>query len=243
MSRKAGNHSASLLDQEREVEELLKAVSPETLGARIRRARTRLGMSIRDLAKAANVSKNSVVRLEQGGMPTPMTVVKLCAAMGIHVAMIAKPSVEESRLAAIHHHEDDRWFDLTDFAAGPLAPHPLTEAERKAMVKKGVQVPLLILSSRLESGRLLPTVIELYQESERRSHSGEEFVYVLKGAATIRVGSETFDLAEGECATFWSAEEHSYAPVEGARLPVRVLSVRIDDRPPKKSSSRPSTEA
>jgi hypothetical protein len=56
-------------------------------------------------------------------------------------------------------------------------------------------------------------------------------VFVLTGVARINVGPESFDLAEGESATFWSAEEHSYAPAEGAKLPVRVLSVRIDDRP------------
>lgn len=144
--------------------------------------------------------------------------------------MIAKPAADESQLAAVHRHSDDRWFDLTDFAAGPVAPVPLTETERRASVRSGVKVPLLILSSRLESGRLLPTVIELYQESELRSHSGEEFVYVLNGQARIRVGSETHDLSEGESITFWSAEEHSYAPVPGSKLPARVLSVRIDDR-------------
>ena len=88
----------------------------------------------------------------------------------------------------------------------------------------------MILKSRLEDGNILPTVIELYQPSERRSHPGEEMVYVLNGRAEISVGSETFTLDEGESATFWSAEEHSYAPAAGAELPVRVLSVRIDVR-------------
>ena len=97
-------------------------------------------------------------------------------------------------------------------------------------MRKGAKVPLLILKNRLESGRLLPTVLELYGPSEKRSHSGEEMVYVLKGTARITVGTESFDLTEGESATFWSAEEHLYAPAEGAKLPVRVLSIRIDDR-------------
>lgn len=220
-----------MLRQEREVAELLRSVSSEIVGARLRRARQRMGLSIRDLAASANVSKNSVVRLEQGGSPHSMTVVKLCAAMGIHVASIAKPAADEGQIVAIHRKEDDRWFDLTDFAAGPLAEGPLSESERKDRVRRGVKVPLLILKNRLETGRLLPTVIELYQASERRSHSGEEMVYVLKGTARISVGSESFDLGEGETATFWSAEEHAYAPAEGTKLPVRVLSVRIDDRP------------
>ena len=188
-----------------------------------------MGLSIRELALAANVSKNSIVRVEQGGMPQSMTVVKLCAAMGVHLDSIAKPRAEESQIVAIHRHDDDRWYDLTDFAAGPLAPEPLSEAERAKLAKTANVFPLLILKSRLETGRLLPTVIELYRESETRSHAGEEMVYVLKGTAKIKVGDQTFDLEEGESATFWSSEAHSYAPAEGAKLPVRVLSIRADD--------------
>ncbi|RYG39851.1 XRE family transcriptional regulator, partial [bacterium] len=219
-----------LLRQEREAEELLGAVSSEVVGARLRRARQRMGLSIRDLAATARVSKNSVVRLEGGGMPQAMTVVKLCAAMGIHVASIAKPAGDEAQIVAIHRQANDRWFDLTDFGAGPVEDRPLSEEERRERVSQGLKVPLLILTNRLETGRLLPTVIELYEESEKRSHSGEEMVYVLKGRARIHVGLQSFDLEEGEAATFWSAEEHSYAPADGADLPVRVLSIRIDDR-------------
>ena len=219
-----------LLRLERDVSELLKTVPPEVVGNRLRRARTRQGLSIRELAERANVSKNSIVRLESGGMPQAITVVKLCSAMGIHVAAIAKPTPEEGQIVAIHRRDEDRWYDLTDFGAGPLADRPLTEAQRRTMVEKGTKVPLLLLKSRLEAGNILPTVIELYQQSERRSHPGEEMVYVLSGRAEISVGSETFTLDEGESATFWSAEEHAYAPAEGAELPVRVLSVRIDVR-------------
>jgi hypothetical protein len=61
--------------------------------------------------------------------------------------------------------------------------------------------------------------------------AGEEFLFVLDGKARITVGSESFDLDQGESATFWSAEEHTYAPAAGALLPVRVLSLRIDDKP------------
>jgi transcriptional regulator with XRE-family HTH domain len=219
------------LQREAETQALIKNVLPAVLGSRIRRARKRMGLSIRDLAESANVSKNSIVRLESGGMPHATTLLKVCGALGIHVASIAKPGPAEQQITAIHRHTDDRWFDLTDFGAGPLEDHPLTAEERRERVGKGVQVPLMILTSRLESGRLLPTVLELYQASESRSHPGEEFVYVLEGAATITVGDEVFELDAGESATFWSAEEHRYAPAPGSRLPVRVLSVRIDDKP------------
>ena len=180
----------------------------------MRRARLRQGRSIRELATASGLSKTSIVRLEQGGATYPITVVKVCAALGLHLASLANPSGEGSENAAVHRHTDDRGFDLTDFGAGPLGglDRPLTTDERAGFVAAGAGVPLLILTSRLPEGRLLSTVIEVYGPSAPRSHPGEEFVYVLEGSAQLTVGSETYLLAQGESIVFRSAEPHTYAP-------------------------------
>jgi transcriptional regulator with XRE-family HTH domain len=192
-----------------------------------------MGISIRDLAKLAVVSKNSIVRLEAGGVPQAATLLKICGALGIHVATLAQQGGSQPEVVAIHRHSDDRWFDLTAFGDGPIGGQnrPLTESERRRLVDDGTKVPLLILKSRLVAGRLLPTVLELYQPSDPRSHAGEEFVFVLAGEARITVGREVFELSQGESATFWSAEEHIYAPAPDSKLPVTILSIRIDDKP------------
>ncbi|QJW96823.1 hypothetical protein FTUN_4383 [Frigoriglobus tundricola] len=79
---------------------------------------------------------------------------------------------------ASHHGADDRWYDLTDFGAGTLGglDRPLTPKERNRFAERGTAVALLLLKSRLESGHLLPAVLELYRGSPPRSHDGEEFV-------------------------------------------------------------------
>lgn len=225
--------SEDLLRQEREVEELLKRVSPGVIGARLCRARKRQGWSIRQLAEAAHVNKNSVVRLENGGMPQPLTVLKVCAALGLHLASIAEPEHNPSEIVSVHRAENDRWYDLTDFGAGPLADTPLTPSERAKRARQGVKTPMLMLKSKLDNGQLMGRVLELYGESQSRSHRGEEMVYVLSGSARITVGVETFELAAGESATFWSSEEHIYAPADGARLPVRLLLVTVHQGPSK----------
>jgi transcriptional regulator with XRE-family HTH domain len=223
---------SDLLRQQKNLEELLRGVPPEVIGPRLARFRSRLGMSVRDLAAAAGVNKNSIIRMEKGGAPLPLTVLKICAAMGVHVAAIAKPEAKDGEIVAIHHRQDDRWYDLADLSAGPVADRPLNERERKKLAEGGLVSPMLLLKGRLESGQLIPNVIELYGPSERRSHIGEEMVYVLKGTASITVGPQTFDLEEGECATFWSSEEHFYAPAPDSELPVRLLSVTNHRRRP-----------
>jgi transcriptional regulator with XRE-family HTH domain len=216
---------------EREIKALLKGTPLSVVGARLRRYRIRQGFSIRDLASKAGVSTNSVLRIEQGGGVHSLTILKICGALGLHVVRLGDiENLEPAGISAVHHREDDRWFELTDFGAGPVEDRPLSPEERSAAVERGVvTAPLMIMRSRLEAGRLRPTVIELYKETERRSHAGEEFVYVITGTVTMVVGNETHLLREGEGITFWSAEEHSYAPSEDSELPARVLVVQVDD--------------
>jgi transcriptional regulator with XRE-family HTH domain len=233
MRKRSQQPHKGILDQEREAAEMLSRVPPGVLGLRLRRARIRQGLSVRDVASRASLSKTSVVRLEQGHKAYPLTVVKVCAVLGLHLAGITDPQAGGDAAAAVHHEEDDRWYDMTDFGAGPLGglERPLSPAERKRFAEKGTAVALLLLKSRLANGRLLPTVLELYGASLARSHAGEEFVYVLRGKATICVGGTAYALSEGEAMTFWSEEEHTYAPAsDSPALPVRVLSVRIDEK-------------
>ncbi len=225
----------SLIRQEQDIARLLQSIPATTLGGRLRRARLRQGRSIRDLAEAAGLSKTSIVRLEQGKGTFPITIVKVCAALGLHLAGLTDTITSPSQNVAVHYRADDRWYDMTDFGAGPLGgqDRPLSTAERAEYAAQGVAVPLLYVRSRLPEGRLLPAVLEVFARSETRSHPGEEMVYVLNGQAQVHVGEETYLLSEGESITFYSAEPHSYAPAPGytdAALPVRLLSIRMDER-------------
>jgi mannose-6-phosphate isomerase-like protein (cupin superfamily)/DNA-binding XRE family transcriptional regulator len=210
----------------------MESLSLDALGDRLRRARTRQGRSIRDLADAAGLSKSSIVRLEQGGGTYPMTVVKVCAALGLHVARLRDPESAGDDRLAVHRTSDDRWYDLVDFGSGPLGgvDRPLTVTERAEFAKKGVVVPIVVLGSRLSDGQLLSNVVEVYGRSVTREHPGEEFVYVLDGTASITVGATTVVLGSGESMVFRSAEPHTYAPAEGSTLPVRLLMVRFDEK-------------
>lgn len=240
MPKSAEASLQELEKQKQHVTELMKRVSSSVLNSRLKRARLRQGLSVRELAVKAQLSKTSIVRLEQGNPSHPMTVVKICEALGLHLAGITDPATLKLAPVAVHHHQDDRWYDMTDFGAGPLGEHdrPLRPTERTRFARKSGVIPLLYLRSRLEAGKLLPVVIELHQASPMRSHAGEEFVYVLQGSLQIRIAGKDYLLEEGESITFWSAEEHLYSPSPQCKsLPVRILSIRIDE-PARQESSR-----
>ena len=209
-----------ILQREKEAKEMLQAVPPDVIGARLARARKRQGLSIRDLAAAANVDKSSIVRIEAGGPPQPLTVMKICAALGVHLAAIAT-NIAETGMVAVHKHADDIWYDMSDLAAGPLPES----------ARSGIAAPMVILKSRLEGGVLLSNVIELSGECPGQSVPGEEMVFVISGTLRLTVGAQTIDIEEGESATFWSSERHGYAPAPDSPLPVRLLCISAHRKP------------
>jgi transcriptional regulator with XRE-family HTH domain len=217
----------------REVKEntktIIDRVGGPTIGARIRRLRVQTNMSIRELAEKADISKNSLLRVEQGFNTHAATVLKICEVLGLHIESVAEETASQPPLAAVHKVGDDRWYDMVNFGAGTLGglARPLTEPELAKFGKSGKVVPLNRITARLQNGRVFPTIIELYGNSPVRSHPGEEFVYVLSGKAIVVVNNQSHELNEGESITFWSAENHSYESATPG-VPARILSVRVD---------------
>lgn len=216
----------TLRTQEKAIERVLEEVPASVLGARIQRARLAQQLSAREVAAQAGLSKNTVARLEQGEEVRSMTILKVCSVLGLHIERLALP--EDDSLARVHRLDDDCWYDMIDFGAGPIAGREgrLTPEERKELVDMGKRFPLLMLKSGLTNGKILPSILELHHTSPQRSHPGEEFVFVLSGTAAIQVGSQAYTLRKGESITFWASEPHSYGP--GDKHPALVLSVRVN---------------
>ena len=99
-----------------------------------------------------------------------------------------------------------------------------TDERRKAVALTGKN-PLILLKSRLASGKLLPTLIEVNHATDPRTRPGEEIVFVLRGKLRLTIAGEEFVLNEGESVEFWGTEPHSYAPIDGA--PCLILSLRV----------------
>ena len=198
------------------IQQLVDRVGADIIGNRLQRLRVGMGLSIRDVATSAGISKTSLVRLEQGHRCRPTTIAVVCAVLGVHLERLEDGPSDE--VGAVHRTGDDRWFDMMDVTAGPI--------DGSAAARDAVAVAVDLLRSRLTNGRVLPTILDIRRKSIKRSHPGEEFVYVLAGRLRLTVGSTVFELATGESICFWSGEPHSYAPI--GRTPARALSIRVD---------------
>jgi transcriptional regulator with XRE-family HTH domain len=187
-------------------------MDPTTLGARIQRVRIKQDLSVRELAERAGVNKNTVLRLEKGLTPSYATLNRVCEALGVHVAQLTQPEPDERETISLH-------------ARALEGREPLASDE---------SVLLSSLKCRLPGGRINAAIMELYTDSsESSNHPGEEFVFCLRGTAKLLVAGRPYVLSEGDAASFWCTEKHTYGVAEGAdeeKLPVILLTVWVDTR-------------
>lgn len=195
------------------------------VGDRLRRARLGHHFSVRQMAALAGLSKTSVVQAEAGRTSRRSTYEKLGAALHLRMDSLLSITQSTSDPFSVHRQSDDVWYRLAHFSEGPM--HDQTPQGREKAARNG-STPFCLLSSRLHGGAIKPNILEVYRQSEKRSHPGEEFAFVMSGRALLEIGESVIELSEGESVTFWSGEPHSYGPAPGSSLPVRILSVRVD---------------
>lgn len=160
----------------------------EMLAARVRRHRLQNKKSIEQLAKAANVDKNTVVRIERGeGRPNLSTLLSICGALGVSADTLMAMETEESQDYFLYRRSPDS-----------------NEIENEPGLK------VRDLKARLPWGRMNTVLLELTGEGKMRSHPGEEFVFCLKGTVGIMIGSTPILLNKGDSLLFFGREPHRY---------------------------------
>ena len=178
----------------------------EAIGREVKRFREKLGLTIAELAKAANMSAGMLSKIENGATsPSLASLQALSAALQVPVTSLFK-SYEE-----IH--------DASFVKAG----QGLT-IERRG-TRAGHQYQLLGHSPH---GPVMvePYLITLTHESDvfpTFQHAGLEFLYMLEGNVVYRHGDKTYDMHPGD-ALFFDADA-PHGPEELRKLPIRYLTV------------------
>jgi transcriptional regulator with XRE-family HTH domain len=205
------------------------------LGPRLRAARLRTGLSLRELARRVDLSPSSISQIETGKMqPSVRTLYALASEYRVTVDEVlfddAPPSPDEASAA---------WPESAPAVGGPgLAVQPAAGR------------PAITLESGVTWERLMfwadedVEFIEATYEPDGASgpddtlvrHSGHEFGYVLSGTLRVVVGFDEFVLGPGDSITFPSSTPHRLSN-EGAE-PARAIWVVRGRR-----GSHPETEA
>ena len=178
----------------------------EAIGREVKRFREKLGLTISELAKAADMSAGMLSKIENGATsPSLGSLQALSKALQVPFTAFFK-GYEEIR-------------DATFVKSG----QGLT-IERRG-TRAGHQYQLLGHSTH---GPVMvePYIITLTAETDvfpSFQHPGMEFLYMLEGNVVYRHGEKTYDMHPGD-ALFFDAEA-PHGPEDMRKLPARYLSI------------------
>lgn len=161
------------------------------VGTKIKAARTKKRMTLRELSEKSGLSVGFLSQLERG------------------LTSIAVDSLEN--LAKVLEIPLAQFFDLphtTDKSVMRSYERPVFNLQEGGFVSYS-------LSTDLGGKSFLPRLTEVMpgrgdEEIMLYHHEGEEFIYVLEGILTVFIGKTVYDLYPGDCAHFSSEIDHNW---------------------------------
>ncbi len=161
-----------------------------TIGARVKQERQSRQWTLDQLATHAGVSRRMVVNVEQGtANPSVGTLLRLSDALGVGLPALVEPPTAK--------------------------PVKLTRSGEGAALWTGERGGRGLLVA----GTRSPDVVELWDwtlmpgeehSSDAHTEGTQELLQILAGEVTIKVGTQTFLLAQGDAISFPGDEPHAY---------------------------------
>ncbi|MCW8130450.1 MAG: cupin domain-containing protein [Planctomycetota bacterium] len=163
----------------------------ETLVARrIKAQRLDRAMTLRDVAKATGLTEGLLSKIENHRVSPPIaTLSKIAAALGVKIG----------------------WFFREDEAYVGYTVKRAAEATRGMTRSRRTGYDYSLLAAGKPVRKLEPFLVRLapgLKQKKHLHHSGDEFVYVLRGELSFQWGRETFLLKAGDSITYDAAVPH-----------------------------------
>jgi transcriptional regulator with XRE-family HTH domain len=176
------------------------------LSSRIRGLRLRQQRTLSDVAERCGFTVSLLSKIESGKTTPPIaTLAKIAVALGVNLGNLLDGSQDASTVLTQALRRDAQTATRTDKGYG----FHLLAAERADKIMQ----PFLFVAER---GKIT---------SGAMAHCGEEFVYVLEGRMSYRVGGITYTLEAGDSLYFSSEEEHDLEPLTAK---VKYLAVFVE---------------
>jgi transcriptional regulator with XRE-family HTH domain len=164
-----------------------KAPIDQRAGTAIRRSRLERGLTLNDVASAANMSVPMLSRIENGQSTGSLTMLeRICSALGIDLATLFREIEQSSGTAQL-----------------------IKAADQMEVVRSGTKYGhtyRLLSYHRGPRKAFEPFLIDMDKESSesypRFQHPGTEFIYMLNGRMEYRFGDRTFLVEPGDAFTF-----------------------------------------
>ena len=183
-----------------------------SIGHQVREFRTKLNMTVSDLAKQAELSAGMLSKIENGmTSPSLSTLQSLSRALNVPVTAFFRKFEEQRDATFVKSGEG-----LTIERRGTRAGHQYELLGHSIGNKTLAVEPYLVTLT--ESSDVFP----IFQ------HAGLEFIYIIEGEVAYRHGSRLYTMLPGDSLFFDADAPHG--PEELRKLPIRMLSVIVYSR-------------
>jgi transcriptional regulator with XRE-family HTH domain len=195
------------------------------LGTRLREARLRRGIGVRELSRQSHCSASLISQIELGKIaPSVSTLYTLTSLLGVSMDSLFVT--------------EDKWDAEPADKHEPLPPPsllPATTAADRGVVQRRVTRPHISLEHGVRWERLNPSpesaaeFLEIVYDvgggtlsgDKAIRHNGREYGLVLEGALSVQIGFETYILEAGDSVAFDSTVPHRFW--NGGDVPVRAV--------------------
>ena len=165
-------------------------ISEKDVGARIRKLRSDLGMTLEELAEKADFTKGYLSRVENGKKAPPVaTLIRLANALEVTLSDIFEEQKSQDFVSLVK------------------------RGERRAMARPGTVFGYYYetLTKDYANKAMHPYVMTKPLNVKKQAlfrHEGEEMIFMLEGRMKYFVGDREFVLEEGDCLYFDTSHEH-----------------------------------
>ena len=212
----------------------LDALTPESLGARLRELRTASGVSLRALAARLGVSPSAVSQIERGVMrPSVSRLIAYVGAIDVPLSAVFETGIEkapEGSAGARATEYSAAEYSATDYSAAESQAGESGAAQRPAVpagqfqfaIRRSWEVAPLKLGGGVTFRRLSPVPtagVEFFESAyppnsmsnahgELLRHEGYEVGTVTAGELTVEFDTDVVTLAAGDSITFPCSRPH-----------------------------------
>jgi transcriptional regulator with XRE-family HTH domain len=181
------------------------------IGRQVYEFRSKLGITVADLARQAGLSAGMLSKIENGvTSPSLATLQALSSALNVPVT------------AFFRKYEEQRDASFVKAGQGLMIERRGTRASHQYQLLGHSMSKTVVVEPYLVSLTATPDVLPLFQ------HTGQEFIYLLEGEVTYRHADKLYEMRPGDSLFFDSDVPHG--PEVLTKLPIRLISVIIYPR-------------
>jgi transcriptional regulator with XRE-family HTH domain len=202
----------------------LDALTPESLGARLRELRTASGVSLRALAARLGISPSAVSQIERGVMrPSVSRLIAYVGALGVPLSAVFEAGIEKAPEGSAGARAAE--YSAAEYSAAPdgAAQEPAAPVgQYQFAIRRSWEVAPLKLGGGVTFRRLSPVPtpgVEFFESTyppnsmsnahgELLRHEGYEVGTVTAGELTVEFDTDVVTLAPGDSITFPCSRPH-----------------------------------